>query len=200
MTESVWGVDAMEGVLDLSLFPLAPPVVWAYKTGTTRNPDIAWTEVDIARFPDSQIYRVHQGFGGRDPFRTSDGVPWDEVDMEAGAWTVPEVANAIGVRNHDAWSTRVYASDDPWQQLAAMCRQLGIGMGSVFRREANWSLSRSEMRARLTGDQYAGQWASPSSKPDTLVPGTVRTLRQANIDLNVVRLVPTQWRGAFAAF
>ena len=196
MIESVWAVDAMEGVLDLGLFPPAPPVIFAYKTGTTSNPDIAWTEQDIARFPDSQVYRIHQGFGPRDSLRTPDGVAWDEIDMEALAWTVEETAGAIHNRNAVGWSTRVYASDTPWAQLVDRCRALSIGMHSVFWREANWSLSLAEMRARLVGNQYAGQWASPTSNPGTLVPGTTRTLAQANIDLNVVRLGSTQWRGA----
>lgn len=195
MAENVWGVDAMEGTLDLGLFPPAPPVIFAYKTGTTRTPDIQWTEQDIARFPDSQVYRVHQGFGSQNSFRTDDGVPWDEIDMEAGAWTIERTAGAIRDRNADRWSTRVYASDDPWGQLVALCRDLGTGMGSVFRREANWSLSLIAARDRLGGNQYATQWASPTSNRDTLVPGMGRTLAQTNIDLNVVRLGSTQWRG-----
>lgn len=196
MIEAVWAIDATEGVLDVGMFPPAPPVIFAYKTGTVSNPDIQWTEADIARFGASQVYRVHQGFGQQDPFRTPDGVEWDEADMEAGAWTVEATGRAIMIRNAERVSTRVYASDTPWAQLANWCASRAIGMHSVFRREANWSLSEAEMRERLTGNQYAGQWASPTSNPFTLIPGTDHTLQQANADLNVVRLGSTQWRGA----
>lgn len=195
MVDATWGVDAMEGVLDLNLFPLAPPVIFAYKTGTTRNPDVEWTEADIARFPHSQVYRIHQGFGPQDSFRTPDGVPWDEIDMEAGAWDIPSTGRAILIRNTERWSTRVYASDTPWSDLVAWCAARRVGMASVFRREANWSLSEAEMRDRLGGNQYAGQWASPTSNALTLVPGTGNTLAHANIDLNVVRLGSTAFRG-----
>jgi hypothetical protein len=37
------------------------------------------------------------------------------------------------------------------------------------------------------GEIVAYQWASPSSNPDTLLPGTGRTLKEANADLTVVR-------------
>lgn len=195
MTENVWGIDTIEGVLDQGLYPPAPPVIWAYKTGTVQHPDIEWTEADLAEFPESQVYRIHQGFGERDPFRTLDGIPWDEADLEAGAWDVRDLAVAIDKRNGARWSTRVYASDQPWTELLVACNEMRVHTRSVYWREANWSLSQLQARARLGGQRYAVQWASPTSNPMTLVPGTGRTLQQVNADLNVIRLASTAWQG-----
>jgi len=195
MTEATWGVDAIEGTLDRGLYPAAPPVLWAYKTGTTSNPDIEFTEADLEPFGDSQIYRIHQGYGTRDPFRTADGVPWDEADLEALAWTVPELTDAIAKRNNARWSTRVYASDGPFTDLMVACSQQHVDIRSVFWREANWTLSRPQALARLDGLRYAVQWASPTSNPETLIPGTTTTLKAAGLDLNVARLSGTGWRG-----
>ena len=195
MTEATWGVDAIEGTLDMGLYPAAPPVMWPYKTGTTLNPDIAFTEDDLAPFTDSQIYRIHQGFGPRDPFRTADGHPWDEADLEADAWDPEELAAAIGDRNGIHWSTRVYASDGPFTDLMVACAAQHVDVRSVYWREANWDLSRAQALVRLDGLRYAVQWASPTSNPETLIPGTQTTLSEANLDLNVARLSGTFWRG-----
>jgi hypothetical protein len=54
---------------------------------------------------------------------------------------------------------------------------------------ANWSLSEAEAARLLTtsGDYpvVAVQWASPTSNPNTPVPGSTRTLAEANVDLSV---------------
>lgn len=202
MSETVWSIDAMEDTLDRGFIPAAPPVLFVYKTGTTTNPDIEWTEADIAGLPQlegltiPQIYRIHQGFGTRDPFRTADGVPWDEIDMEAGAWTAEEAARAIYDRNGSRWSTRVYASDSPWTQLVNLTGTSGVSLRSVYWREANWGLNRREAQLRIgSNHRYAVQWASPSSNPLTQVPGLTATLATANLDLSEIGLHPTGWQG-----
>ena len=54
---------------------------------------------------------------------------------------------------------------------------------------ADWSLNEAEAEARLQpnldGGIVAVQWASPSSNPRTLVPGSSLTLAEANVDLSV---------------
>ena len=202
MIETTWAIDAMEGTLDRGFIPAATPVLFVYKTGTTSNPDIEWTEADITALPElenlpiSQIYRIHQGFGSRDSFRTDDGIPWDEIDMEAGAWSPDDTLRAIHDRNTVQWSTRVYASDTPWTQLTDLALRMGNSLRSVYWREANWSLSRGIARSLIgTGKRYAVQWASPSSNPLTLVPGTPVTLTTANLDLNEIGLRRTGWIG-----
>ncbi|MGP0047848.1 MAG: hypothetical protein ACLPZR_03225, partial [Solirubrobacteraceae bacterium] len=57
--------------------------------------------------------------------------------------------------------------------------------------EADWNLSEAEATARLGTDLGNGaiiasiQFASPTSNPDTVIPGTSITLAQANADLSV---------------
>lgn len=202
MPETTWAIDAMEASLDRTMIPAGTPVLFVYKTGTTSNPDIEWTEADIAGLPQIEtttipyVYRIHQGFGTRDSFRTDDGTPWDEIDMEAGAWTTGETLRAISDRNSERWSTRVYASDTPWTELENLATAAGVSLRSVFWREANWSLSRKLAQLRIGLNQrYAVQWASPSSNPLQLVPGTDITLKTANLDLTEVGLRGTGWQG-----
>lgn len=202
MIETVWAIDAMEATLDRSMIPAAVPVLFVYKTGTTQNPDIEWTEADISGLPQlenltiPQVYRIHQGFGTKDPFRTDDGIPWDEIDLEAGAWTVSETLDAINKRNALRWSTRVYASDMPMAELENLATATNVSLRAMYWREANWSISRKNAQLRIgLNRRYAVQWASPSSNPLTLVPGTNITLQTANLDLTEVGLRGTGWPG-----
>lgn len=54
---------------------------------------------------------------------------------------------------------------------------------------ADWSLSQAAATVFLeqNADTDAVQWASPTSNPRTLVPGTSKTLAELNCDLNVTR-------------
>ena len=71
---------------------------------------------------------------------------------------------------------------------------MGLGR-SVFYRIADWNLSEHLAGLAAYGDVYAGQWASPTSNPNTVIPGTNHTLATANVDLNVVLLENTGWQG-----
>lgn len=191
MTEAVWGADTIDA--NVRELITACPVIWPYVTGTTQNPEIEWEPADIALFPHSQAYRLDQGFGNQ-----ADEARWfacDEFDMESGAWTPAALVKVIEARNARRWSTRVYASAGPWAQLWDQLGVAGVGRRSLYWREANWNLSEAEARAELTGAKYAIQWASPSSNPDTEIPGTTTPLRVANCDLNVIRLGSTMWIG-----
>jgi hypothetical protein len=54
---------------------------------------------------------------------------------------------------------------------------------------ADWNLTREQAIARLDADRtlVGIQWASPSSNPAAICPGSTRTLRELNIDLSVTR-------------
>lgn len=191
MTEAVWGADTIDAQSEW--LPGSTPVIWYYVTGTTERPEIEWEADDVARYPHSQLYRIDQGFGDQGDRRR-----WwacDEFDLEAQAWTVPTLVQAIEARNSLSWSTRVYASAGPWWALLAAMASAGVSARSVFWREANWNLNEAEARSLLSVIRYAIQWASPSSNPTTLVPGTATSLAVAGCDLNVARLSPTGWRG-----
>lgn len=191
MTEAVWGIDTIDA--RVPEVPRGAPVIWYYVTGTTQNPEIEWEPADAALFPHSQLYRIDQGFGNQRDRRR-----WfacDEFDLEAQAWTADTLVPAIRARNDIHWSTRIYASDGPWTELVIALDAAGVSTRSIFWREANWNLSEIQAKARLGGNRYAIQWASPSSNPDTLIPGTNLTLATAGADLNACRLGSTQWQG-----
>lgn len=191
MTEAVWGADTIDAQAEF--LPGGTPVIWYYVTGTTQRPEIEWEADDVARYPHSQLYRIDQGFGDQ-----ADRRRWfacDEFDLEALAWTPGALVPVIEARNSVMWSTRVYASAGPWFSLLAALASAGVSARSLYWREANWNLSEAEARQLLSGVRYAIQWASPSSNPHTVIPGTGVDLQTAGADLNVMRLSPTGWRG-----
>lgn len=191
MKEAVWGIDTIDANVDR--VPLATPVIWAYVTGTTLNPEIEWELADLQLFPHSTIYRIDQGFGDQaDEVRAFDA---DEYDLEARAWTVDRLVRVIQLRNERRWSTRVYASVDPYTALIAGLAAARVPTHSLYYREANWDLNETEAWQVLTGNKYAAQWASPSSNPLTVIPGTSVNLQAAGADLNMIRLGSTQWQG-----
>jgi hypothetical protein len=179
---TTWGADATSA--NERHLAAGLGVLWAYITGT---PDIAWTPEQLAdpRYEHASIYTINQGFGSKSAFEG------DEFDLEAGAWTVPEVVQIIEARNGRHWSTRVYCSHTA--RFALMSSP--VDLGSVFFRIADWSVSEEEATARLGGNVYAWQWASPSSNPRTILPGTDLTLAESDVDLNVISLRSTEWQG-----
>ena len=179
-----WGADATSS--NQQHLPDGLPVLWAYVTGT---PDIAWTAAQLAdpRYAHASLYRIDQGFGSKGPFGA------DEYDVEQGAWTVPEIVSVILQRDNIRWSTRVYCSRQA--RLEIMADLAPGAQRSVFFRIADWSLSEAEAARSLGGNIYAWQWASPSSNPRTLLPGTGLTLTEAQCDLNVISLRSTGWQG-----
>lgn len=183
MTEATWGVDLTHDALPR--LTIEPPVIWPYVTGT---PDIRWTEADRARFPSAQQYRLDQELGSSGPQDA------EEFDVEALAWRPDQVLGLVEARRRIRWSTRIYASRLTYAMVSGLLMAAGIHH-SVFYRIADWSLSEAEARAQLGGQVYAIQWASPSSNPLTVIPGTTDTLAAVNADLNVIRLASTGWQG-----
>ena len=182
MYDSTWGADAMAEHADK--LPGAMGVVWVYGTGT---PGIPWSAEQRARFDHAHVYVIDQGFGSKGAFDA------DEFDLEARAWTVPELIDVAAARAERQWSTRIYCSKIPYGMMMGALAAGGLLHLPVFFRIADWSLSEEQARATLGGNVYAKQWASPTSNPQTLVPGTELTLEQAQCDLNVVRLMNTGW-------
>jgi len=182
MFDTTWGADCMAE--NSGSLPDALGVVWAYGTGT---PGIPWSAEQKARFAHGHVYVIDQGFGSKGPFDA------DEFDLEARAWTVPELVDVAAARAERHWSTRIYCSKIPYGMMMGALSAAGLLHVPVFFRIADWSLNEPQARATLGGNVYAKQWASPSSNPDTILPGTKLTLAEANVDLNVVRLMNTGW-------
>lgn len=111
----------------------------------------------------------------------------DGADIEAQAGTFVNVVTQTVKREARGWYSWWYFSSDSLDQA----RQLATSNG--FKRVqyivANWALSQSEAVAFMeaNSDVSAVQWASPSSNPNTICPGTNRTLGELGVDLNVTR-------------
>lgn len=178
-----WGLDCPGSQVELLRSKGArPPAIWPYISGTI---GIVWSADQITAFG-SRIYRVNQGYL-QGP---ADALHGDEFDLEAGAWTIDQLLTIVQGRNRVRWTTRIYCT---WQNYGAMKQRLaeeGIGR-NVWFRIADWSLSQHLADEELHADVYAGQWASPQSNPDTLIPGTRIKLSEANADLNVLLIENT---------
>jgi len=162
------------------------PRVGGYVTGT---PDVRWTDQEWALFPPASHVRIEQGYGAL--LNVAD---YDEIDVEAGAISPQTCAGMIAARvaaGHN-WTT-VYASRNNLALVATAVKAHGdsVWIGHVDCILADWDLNQGEATA-LVGTMVEGmtcvgvQWASPRSNPDTLLPGTTMTLREANVDLSVV--------------
>ena len=197
VTESVtYLTDATHS--NVSRIPTDAGYVGGYVSGT---PDIRWTSDDWARFPNARQLRIYQGYGTPPPI-----ADYDEIDVESGAVTPQEAAQLVRARvlGGVQW-TGIYAGDSNAAATAAAIQALGdnIWNGHVVLRLADWSLSHADAAAKI-GTHIHGmscvavQFASPTSNPHTLIPGTSVTLSEANVDLNVVDAtwIPSRGWGA----
>jgi len=176
-------VDTIHG--SVGHIPESIKYVGGYVSGT---PDIKWTTEDWARFPGARHIRIFQGYGD-----LPDVHSFDAVDIESGAVTPAEAASIVRTRVLAGipW-THLYGTDATLAETGAAIRAYGnsIWNGHVSAWLADWNLNESEAAAKI-GTQIHGmtcmavQWASPSSNPNTLVPGTNVTLKAANCDLSV---------------
>ena len=157
--------------------PAGTPKVAGYVTGT---PDIVWTSADWARFPGSGHVRIDQSPALA---HWASGAA-DVADMENGAASQGSVIAEALERKAKGWLSFVYVAEGNFASLQAAVNAAGLE-GHVQFWLANWNLNEAEAAAQLTGDVVAIQYASPSSNPDTVVPGGTQTLSQANLDLSV---------------
>ena len=178
-----WGADCPSASADH--LPKNVPVIWPYTTG---SPSVQWPVSLIDSFTKSRVIRVDQGFETRSPYDA------DEFDIEAGAWTESGITAIVKARRESRWSTRMYGTWETYGSTKQLLASQGIGQ-SVYWRIADWDLDKHFADVMLHADVYAGQWASPSSNPDTILPGTNLTLAEANADLNVILNIYTGWAG-----
>lgn len=181
-----WGIDCKGADIHL-LVDAKIPAIWPYVTGT---PDVIWQKLFIAHFTanGSRVYRVNQAY---DSSSDQDG---DEFDIEALAWTPAQFADVVAERRTHHWSTRGYCTWSSYGQVKQELAERGLGE-SVWFRIADWNLDEHLADLELHADVYAGQWASPTSNPLTMIPGTGLTLAEAGVDLNVLLLEYTGWEG-----
>ena len=160
-----------------------------YVSGTS---NIMWTAADWARFPNKIKLRIEQGYGGV----PADVESYDILDIERGAWTPQSAADEVERRVNAGieWTT-LYAGDADLATTASLIKAKGdrIWIGHVDCILANWNDNQSEA-GNTVGTFVHGmtcrgvQYASPTSNPDTILPGSAMTLAQANVDLNAIQL------------
>jgi len=171
---------------DVNKVPTTEIDVAGYVSGTS---DIEWTAGDWARFHASRRIRIWQGYG---PKPAISG--FEVIDIETGAVTPQQAADEVALRvaANIQW-TLLYGGRDALAQTAALIRAKGnhVWNGHVLAWLADWNLNRDQAASLIStyidGMTCVGvQWASPSSNPHTLLPGSTLTLAQANCDLSVV--------------
>jgi hypothetical protein len=158
-----------------------PDTFASYVTGT---PDIDATSQEFAELAaKAGVFRYDQS-----PALASFAAGLaDAADIEAEAGTVDAAVSATQKREAKGWYSWFYVADG---SLAATRTAVADAKLSRVRFVvANWNLSQAEAQSFIdaNSDVDAVQWASPSSNPNTICPGTTRTLSQLNVDLNVTR-------------
>lgn len=163
--------------------PTTTTKVAGYVTGTGGVP---WSALEWTRFAKSGRVRIDQSPGAVDPLGS------DVLDVESGAspaaaavdWLKARIANNRPVG-------AVYGSGDALTAVEAAFKAGGVSPANhLYVWLADWNLNEAEATALLGKIMYgmevaAVQWASPSSNPSTIMPGSAMTLKQANVDLSV---------------
>lgn len=167
--------------------PTSAPKVAGYVTGT---PDIRWADADWARFPTSGQVRIDQS---RDLAHFAAGKA-HVADIEPRAGGPEAFTSAVEkrIKLGIAWST-AYGRHEALEEVevALNAREPhGWYYGHVNCWLADWNFSHAEAESRLGALVHgmscvAVQWASPTSNPETILPGSTRTLKDANCDLSV---------------
>jgi hypothetical protein len=109
-------------------------------------------------------------------------------DIEPGASKIPTAVDEALKRSEVGLRTCFYVAASDFKAAEAAVNAAGIS-AFVDYWVANWNFTREQAIAFMQGypNVMAVQWASPSSNPHTLVPGSTLTLHEANIDLSVTR-------------
>jgi len=158
--------------------PASAPKVAGYVTGAA---GIIWTGQDWARFSGGKV-KINQDPGSSPVANTN------VLDVEPGAWSNEGAAQACRIRLAHGWRIHCYTASSNLTPLVNELLAAGIRSCNIWL--ANWALSEAqatEMVETRSGPWplVAVQWASPTSNPDTIVPGSSLTLTQANCDLSV---------------
>jgi len=149
--------------------PSSCPKVGCYVTGSG---GIQWSPSDVKALGDRAIPIWQKPYSHLDTASIV-AYPYLVVDVEHGAATISDARTiqayrkAAGKRTavYHAVSTIIPGFDEHWI--------------------ANWNLTAGEATALLGHNGIvAVQWASPTSNPSTIAPGTGRTLAECNIDLS----------------
>lgn len=161
-----------------AVIPAETPKVAGYVTGTG---GVLWTTENWSRFSLGQVVRIDQSPGTGDlEAQVKDVEPGCASNDDALSWGLARRAAGFV----PCW----YTSRDNLTPLLNTLDAGGLTSGQLW--VADWSLDEEEAAAEVMAQSgpfpvKAVQWASPTSNPETLLPGTRLTLREANCDLSV---------------
>jgi hypothetical protein len=167
---------------DASNIPGSCRKMLAYITG----PGIAWTSAQIraAKERGADLIAVDQ---------SDNTYPYAQYrtlvkDVEPGASTNEAAVIQAGRRAKLRLRTTLYTFAANEAALRHDVESAGLQSWTDWL-IADWNLSREQAIRRLEVDRtlIGIQWASPTSNPDTICPGSRRTLRELNVDLSVTR-------------
>lgn len=174
-------IDMMDTIrTSVHNIPQSCQKVAGYVTGSG---DIPWTDAEWALFPHAGHVTINQAPGSSQPFIGN------VKDIETGAGSIADFVAEARIREQQRhWNYAGYVDAADAAACAAACRSAGLSMVELW--IADWRLNRQQAIAQLgtmvNGYPVVGiQWASPTSNPDTIVPGSTLTLKEANIDLSV---------------
>lgn len=142
---------------------------------TTGSPDIQWNSRDWNVLPHIGKVRIDQS----DSNFPGNG---DVKDCESGAATIDTAVEWAVRRKEMGKPATIYIQQSGLEECESKCKAAGV---SPYYWLADWNLDRESAASQLGGRIVAIQWASPSSNPHTLVPGTRLTLAEVNCDLSV---------------
>lgn len=158
--------------------PASAAKVAGYVTG---GGDIEWTTADWDRFKGVKV-TIDQSPQGQS-FALGKA---DVLDVETGAATIADAVSGIPERQKAGRYSTVYVDQGNLQALKdALSGDKSVKLNQVGYWVANWDLSQAEATAQLGNEIVAIQFASPASNPDTILPGSSLTLKEANCDLSV---------------
>jgi hypothetical protein len=159
--------------------PINTPKVAGYNTGSNGVP---WSTADWDRFPNAGKIIMCQD-ADYSTWHSADG-----GDVEPGAMTVAGFVKGATLRQQLGWNTVAYVDKDNVAALVKACNAANLTKVELW--IGDWKLDQAEAAAQL-GQTVAGyqivaiQWASPTSNPTTMVPGSTQNLKEANLDLSV---------------
>jgi hypothetical protein len=154
-----------------------PSVLAGYVTGTS---NIDWSSADWAQASAKCGHFRYDQSSSLESFATGKS---DGGDVENGAGTASSMVAAVKERQGKGWWSWVYASTSSVPSLDSDLSKAGCNKYQFI--VANWNLSEPNAVKALGGKVAAIQWASPTSNPRTVCPGTSKTLEELNVDLNV---------------
>lgn len=164
------------------LAALHPKKVAGYVTGSS---GILWSLQEWDMFPDDQTGKVRiDQSPGLALFAAGKA---DVADVETGAGTIDHfITAAIKRRDNLSIKSTIYIQASSVNTAHAKCQAAGI-LDHVLWWVADWNLTVQEATARLNDTVVAVQYASPTSNPDTDIPGSHLRLIDVGVDLSVAR-------------